>query len=111
MGGAAFVSGELLCPHLSAGLAVGSVLEEIPDGNVIEADTVDGPKDKKVLSALFFRNGNLQLAFLKERNVAASVGKVFEHLRTIITPEDFTKLFPIILADRGSEFTSPLDVK
>lgn len=83
-------------------------LKQNPDVNVVEADTVEGVKGGKVLLTLFFRNCNLQLAFLRERNTSASVSSVFHHLRTILTPEEFSMLFPVILTDRGSEFTDPL---
>lgn len=83
-------------------------MEQNPGVNVVEADTVEGVKGGKVLLTLFFRNCNLQLAFLRERNTAASVSEVFAQLRESLDSEEFSKLFPVILTDRGSEFTDPL---
>lgn len=86
-------------------------IEENPDRNIVEMDTVEGIQGGKVILTLFFRNCNLQLGFLRERNTAASVKEIFLALRARLTSEEFTKLFPVILADRGTEFSSPLDIE
>lgn len=86
-------------------------MEKNPDTNVVEMDTLEGTKGGKVLLTLFFRNCNLQLCFLRDKNTAASVRKIFSELRVRLTPEEFALLFPVILTDRGTEFSSPLDVE
>lgn len=82
--------------------------EENPDRNVVEIDTVEGTQGGKVLLTLFFRNCNLQLGFLRERNTSASVSEVFSSLRESLTGDEFSLLFPVILTDRGTEFSDPV---
>ena len=78
-----------------------------PDIPVVEMDSVIGRLGGKVLLTLLFRNSNLMLAFLRERNDAQSVIKVFVQLRELAGPELFLRLFPVLLTDNGSEFSNP----
>ena len=82
-----------------------------PDTPVVEIDSVEGRKGGKVLLTVFFRNSNLMLAFLRDRNTARSVTEVFEWLYNILGHEQYCRLFPIILTDRGSEFTDPVTIE
>ena len=54
-----------------------------PDTPVVEIDSVEGRKGGKVLLTVFFRNSNLMLAFLRDRNTARSVTEVFEWLYNV----------------------------
>lgn len=81
-------------------------MEEHPDVPICQMDSVEGKKGGKVLLTLLFTNCNLQLLYLRERNTAASVTEIFQQLRKILQ-DDFPRLFPVILTDRGSEFTNP----
>lgn len=83
-------------------------VKQHPESNIVEADTIEGCKGGKVILTLFFRNCNLQLGFLREQNTSASVSSVFDYLRKILTHEEMAMLFPIILTDRGTEFSDPL---
>lgn len=82
-----------------------------PDIPVVEIDSVEGRKGGKVLLTVFFRNSNLMLAFLRDRNTARSVTEVFEWLYETLGHEQYCRLFPIILTDRGSEFTDPVSIE
>ena len=82
-----------------------------PDVPIVEIDTVEGRKGGKVLLTVFFRNSNLMLAFLRERNIARSVTEVFEWLCETLGHEQYCHLFPIILTGRGSEFTDPVSIE
>ena len=82
-----------------------------PDTPVVEIDSVEGRKGGKVLMTVFFRNSNLMLAFLRDRNSARSVTEVFEWLYETLGHEQYCRLFPIILTDRGSEFTDPVSIE
>ena len=82
-----------------------------PDIPVVEIDSVEGRRGGKVLLTIFFRNSNLMLAFLRDRNTARSVAEVFEWLYEILGHEQYCRLFPIILTDRGSEFTDPVSIE
>ena len=82
-----------------------------PDTPVVEIDSVEGRKGGKVLMTVVFRNSNLLLAFLRDRNSARSVTEVFEWLYETLGHEQYCRLFPIILTDRGSEFTDPVSIE
>ena len=82
-----------------------------PDIPVVEIDSVEGRKGGKVLLTVFFRNSSLMLAFLRNRNTARSVTEVFEWLYETLGHEQYCCLFPIILTDRGSEYTDPVSIE
>lgn len=82
-----------------------------PDVPIVEIDSVERRKGGKVLLTVFFRNSNLMLAFLRGRNTARSVTEVFEWLYETLGHEQYCRLFPIILTDRGSEFTDPVSIE
>ena len=86
-------------------------LAACPDTSVTEMDSVEGRKGGKVLLTVYFRNCELMLAFLRDANTARSVTKVFNHLDQILGRESFSTLFPVILTDRGSEFSDPLSIE
>ena len=82
-----------------------------PDVAVVEMDSVEGRKGGKVLLTIYFRNCSLMLAYLRDRNTAKSVTDVFNHIYERIGHDTFIMLFPVILTDRGSEFTDPLSIE
>ena len=59
-----------------------------------------------MLLTIFFRNCDLQLMYIRNANTAESVTAVFRRLRKVLG-EDFGTIFPVLLSDRGSEFTNP----
>ena len=84
-----------------------SYLSENPDTNVVEMDTVVGPEPGKVLLTMLFRNCSLMIAFLMDNNRSDSVIQIFRFLQSSLGSDRFAKLFPVILVDRGSEFSNP----
>lgn len=82
-----------------------------PDIPVVEMDSVEGRKGGKVLLTIYFRNSSLMLAFIRDSNTARSVSKIFDLLYERLGHDNFTKLFQVILTDRGSEFTNPLAIE
>ena len=87
-------------------------MEVNPDLSVVEMDSVEGTRDSlKVLLTLFFRDCSLMLALLREANTARSVTDIFNALDEKLGRERFMKLFPVILTDRGSEFTDPAAIE
>ena len=87
-------------------------MEKHPDVCVCEMDSVVGCGDShKVLLTLFFKNCDLQLAFLRRRNTAGSVSAAFRLLRWRLGDEKFKELFQVCLSDRGSEFTDPMKIE
>ena len=82
-----------------------------PDISVVEMDSVEGRKGGKVLLTIYLRSCSLMLAFIRNHNTARSVTDSFNDLYEHLGHEVFTELFPVILGDRGSEFTDPLSIE
>ncbi len=82
-----------------------------PDVSVVEMDSVEGRKGGKVLLTIYFRSCSLMLAFIRDHNTARSVTDIFNTLYVLLGHDKFTELFPVILTDRGSEFTDPLGIE
>ena len=85
--------------------------EEHPDLPVVEIDSVEGKKGSAVLLTIYFRQQNLQLAYYREANDSKSVTAIFHALYKALGTEMFKKLFPIVLADNGSEFSDPTAIE
>ena len=80
-------------------------LEQHPDTDVVEMDTVEGVKGShKVILTLLFRSCNLMLMFLLKDKTQESVTEALNLLSDGLGIEVFQRLFPVILTDRGSEF-------
>ena len=82
-----------------------------PDVPVVQMDSVIGNKSGKVLLTMFSQNTNLLLAFLRDHNTARSVLDVFNDLYAMFGRETYCRLFPVILTDRGSEFSNPVPIE
>ena len=87
-------------------------MEKNPDLNVVEMDSICGKQNERpVILSLLFRNCDLQLFFYRKDNTARSVTDIFKWLRSVLTEEEYEKLFPVILTDRGSEFSDPVPIE
>lgn len=86
-------------------------INENPDVNIVEIDTVEGIKGGKVLLTIHFVNCSFMLAFLREHNDAQSVINTFNSIEDELKIDLFKKLFPVILTDNGSEFSNPLEIE
>jgi IS30 family transposase len=88
-------------------------LQEDPDVDVVQMDTVIGAKGsgEKVLLTLCFSLSHFMLAFIREANTARSVKLVFDELYQRLGHAAFTEIFPVILTDNGSEFSAPFDIE
>lgn len=83
-------------------------VEDHPNTNVIEMDTVVGCEGShKVFLTLYFRNCHCMLIYLLPDKTSLSVKVVFDYLEKKLTTSGFLKAFPIILTDRGTEFSNP----
>lgn len=86
-------------------------IEENPDINVVEMDSVEGIKGGKVLLTIHFVNCSFMLAFIRDKNDAQSVIDIFNKIEELFGIEAFKELFPIILTDNGSEFSNPKEIE
>lgn len=88
-----------------------SFLEGWPDCPVVQMDSVEGRKGGKTLLTIHFVKTEFMLAFLRDRNTAASVFWVFESLYQKLGQDRFSRLFPLLLGDNGSEFSDPVSLE
>lgn len=72
-----------------------------------QLDSVEGIQGGAVLLTIHFVEQQLQLAFLRSRNDSQSVIDIFERLYLELRPDIFMDIFPVLLADNGSEFSNP----
>lgn len=82
-------------------------LSKNPDTPVCQLDSVEGVKGGAVLLTIHFVKQELQLAFLRDANDSQSVIDIFERLYFEMRPDIFMDVFPLLLADNGSEFSNP----
>ena len=83
-------------------------LKKFPDTDVVEMDTVEGCRGShKVILTLLFRSCNLMLMFLLENKTQEAVIEALNWLCDELGIGVFQQLFPVILADRGTEFLFP----
>lgn len=82
-------------------------MQEHPGLTVVELDSVEGVKGSAVLLTVHFIRQNFQLAFRREHNDSASVTAIFNDLYKLLDKEAYMKLFPVLLADNGTEFSNP----
>lgn len=80
---------------------------ETSDVLVVEMDSVIGRVGGKALLTMMFKSCDLMLAFIRERNTSQSVIDIFNCLDETLGTEMFSRLFPVCLADNGSEFSNP----
>jgi IS30 family transposase len=80
---------------------------ETSDIPVVEVGSVIGRIGGKVLLTMMFKSCDLMLAFIRERNTSQSVIDIFNSLYELLGPDCFKRLYPVILADNGSEFSNP----
>ena len=82
-----------------------------PDIPVVEMDTVHGNPGGKCVLTLHFVTLHYMLMILLEECTAWAVSAAFASLRRMLGAELFGKLFPLILTDRGTEFTDPTSIE
>lgn len=82
-------------------------LKEHPDIPVRQMDSVEGTKGGAVLLTIHFVEQELQLAFLRSHNDSQSVIDIFNRLYLELRSDIFMEVFPVLLADNGSEFSNP----
>ncbi len=82
-------------------------IEQHPDSAVVQLDSVEGIKGGKVLLTVHFVKCEMMLAFLRDSNDSRSVTDIFESLCCTLGTDSFSRLFWVLLADNGSEFSNP----
>lgn len=74
---------------------------------VVEMDTVEGKKGGPVLLSLGWKAFSLIRLHWREQNRARSVAECLDEYERRLGIHGFKELFPVILTDRGTEFSNP----
>jgi len=74
---------------------------------VVEIDSVIGRVGGKVLLTIMFKSCDFMIAFIRDRNTSQSVIDCFEWMYSEFGADSFKAMFPVLLADNGSEFSNP----
>lgn len=82
-------------------------ISEHPELPVVQLDSVEGIKGGAVLLTVHFVRQKFQLAFIRTSNDSASVTDIFNDFYKKLGKDLYEKLFPILLADNGTEFSNP----
>lgn len=87
-------------------------LDNNPGVIPVEMDTVEGTKaSNQVLLTLKWVQSGFIMAYLLKRQTASEVNAIFLQLQEQLGKETYKQLFPILLTDRGSEFTNPKGIE
>ena len=83
-----------------------------PDFNIVEMDTVEGLKDENdCFLTLLWRKSKFMLIFKLESQTSEEVSRIFNILQTLIPYDDYKRLFEVILTDNGHEFFDVLNIE
>ena len=86
-------------------------MKQHPGSAVVQLDSVEGTKGGKVLLTIHIVSCELMLMFLRDYNDSASVTACIDALYELLGYGTFTNLFPVFLADNGSEFSDPIKIE
>ena len=86
-------------------------LSKNPNAHTVQMDSVIGAIGGKALLTVHFPETSFMLAFLRNTNTSQSVIDIFDRLYMTLGRDLFEKLFPVILTDRGSEFSNPTAIE
>lgn len=83
-----------------------------PGVAVVQMDVVESGKPfKPCLLTLHFIDLRFMLAFWLPEKKPEHISKVFTKLQNLLTVDEYKKLFPVVLTDRGTEFSNPLAIE
>ena len=83
-----------------------------PDFNIVEMDTVEGLKDENdCFLTLLWRKSKFMLIFKLENQTTEEVSRIFNILQQLIPYDDYKRLFEVILTDNGHEFFDVLNIE
>lgn len=89
-------------------------IEYNPMASIVEIDTVigtQGGKGGKCFLTMLFRTFNFMLIFTLPYKKSIYVLQVFEILKKLLGEFEFSRLFEVILADNGTEFSDPESIE
>lgn len=87
-------------------------MDQHPAVSYVEMDTIESVEgDRSCLLTLCWTQSIFGLALACESQTAREVSKRLQELHSALGEENFIRLFPVILTDRGSEFSNPAELE
>lgn len=78
--------------------------------NLWQMDTVEGERGKSAVLTLLHTKSNLQLFFKINSVCSSEVLRIFDAIKSYLTPQIFKEVFECFLTDNGKEFKDPLAI-
>ena len=88
-------------------------LEENPNTNYVEMDTVIGRVGGKVIMTFQFVNVDFMFGILLDNKTASEAALKIQQIKESLSRQGFSfgKYFPVLLTDNGGEFSNVFDFK
>jgi IS30 family transposase len=74
---------------------------------IVQMDTVYNEPGGPYIQTLLFESTNFMIGFVHPEKTVAAMAGTFDYLEGLLGKDLFRLLFPVVLTDRGSEFTKP----
>ena len=82
--------------------------EENPDVPTTEMDTVYNNQAGPYIQTFIFENTSLMIGILHTEKTADSMSKALDLIQDKLSNEEYQKIFSLLLTDRGTEFSKPI---
>lgn len=79
-----------------------------PDLSTTEMDTIYNNQSGPYIQTFIFENTGFMIGILHKEKTADSMSKALDNIYYTISSEEYKKLFSLLLADRGTEFSKPI---
>ena len=79
-----------------------------PDKSTTEMDTIYNNQNGPYIQTFIFENTGFMIGILHQEKTADSMSDALNKIRDKLTSEEYEKLFSLILSDRGTEFSKPI---
>ena len=79
-----------------------------PDKSTTEMDTIYNQQSGPYIQTFIFENTGFMIGVLHQEKTADSMSKSLDEFQSILSSEEYEKLFSLLLSDRGTEFSKPI---
>ena len=79
-----------------------------PDKSTTEMDTIYNNQAGPYIQTFIFENTGFMIGILHQEKTADSMSKALVTIHSSLSSEEYEKLFSLILCDRGTEFSKPI---
>ena len=79
-----------------------------PDKSTTEMDTIYNNQSGPYIQTFIFENTGFMIGILHSEKTANSMSNALNKIQEKLTAEEYEKLFSLILSDRGTEFSRPI---